>query len=508
MKKKFLISVIFLSAVLSIGCSRKEAVESAEIRTVADLKGRRCGNVLGAAMEDVVMRLEPQAIFSTFNDYPSMMEALRLGKIDAVPMDMVILRRWVANSPDEFLLADSFADNPYGFLFQKGSPLREKVNDVLARMKSSGLLKRIVTKWCDSPDLDSVVPEPFPHRRDYRGEKGIFRFATECSYEPGAFFRNGIPVGFDIDIAQWIADELDMKFELVRVNMAALVPTVQSGKAEMGGGCITITPARAEKVDFSDCYLNDGFGILVISPRWASVRDAANALGGSGPVAFAKSLKESFIRTFITENRWKMLADGFGITLLITILAAIFGTLLAFPVWLARTSRIGLVSAFAKGYIAVLQGTPVLVLLMVLYYIVFGKVDIDGIWVAVMGFGLNLSAYAGEMLRSGVDSVPRGQTEAALALGYTPWRTFFRVVLPQAVRSILPVYRGELIGLLKSTSIVGYIAIGDLTKASDLVRSRTYESFFPIITTAIIYFIASWVLAYALERFCRKGRAD
>ena len=199
-----------------------------------------------------------------------------------------------------------------------------------------------------------------------------------------------------------------------------------------------------------------------------------------------------------------MLANGFGITLLITFLAALLGTALAFPVWLARTSRIGLVSSVAKGYIAVLQGTPVLVLLMILFYIVFGKVDIDGIWVAVIGFGLNLSAYAGEMLRSGIDSVSRGQTEAALALGYTSWRAFFRFVLPQAVRSILPVYRGELIGLLKSTSIVGYIAIGDLTKASDLVRSRTYESFFPIITTAFIYFVASWLLACALERLGRR----
>ena len=199
-----------------------------------------------------------------------------------------------------------------------------------------------------------------------------------------------------------------------------------------------------------------------------------------------------------------MLANGFGITLLITFLAALLGTALAFPVWLARTSRVGVIAAAAKSYIAILLGTPVLVLLMILFYIVFGKVDIDGIWVAVIGFGLNLSAYAGEMLRSGINSVPRGQTEAALALGYTKWRAFFRFVLPQAVRSILPVYRGELIGLLKSTSIVGYIAIGDLTKASDLVRSRTYESFFPIIATAFIYFVASWLLAFALERLGRR----
>ena len=206
------------------------------------------------------------------------------------------------------------------------------------------------------------------------------------------------------------------------------------------------------------------------------------------------------MRTFVEEGRWRMMLSGLGITLLVTFLATLLGTLLAFPVWLARTSRFAVVSAAAKVYIAVLQGTPVLVLLMVLFYLVFGQVDIDGIWVAVIGFALNASAYVGEMLRSGIDAIPRGQTEAALALGYGSRHAFFRFILPQAVRSILPVYRGEVIATLKATSIVGYIAINDLTRASDLVRSRTYESFFPILTTAFIYFALSWLFACALDR--------
>ena len=721
-----------------LGCSRESGC--AAISSVADLEGRRCGIVTGSALQDAVDAVQKGVIYDAFNDAPSMVEALRLGKIDAVPLDTVVLRRWAANCPGEFKVVATFADNPYGYFFQKGSPLRQRVNAILAGMKSSGVLKRIVSKWCDAPDMDGIVPEPFPHRKDYSGRKGRLRFVTTGDYEPGAFIRSGEFVGFDIDIVKWIACELDMEFEAANVTVSALVPAVQSGKADMGGGCITITAARAEVVDFSDCYLNDGFSLMVKNPEgkarsairtaadlkgrhvahmssdfhrrelealasdivfepyseyafaieslrngkidaislgrtyadiwmakfpgefkvafdyaddvccfllpknsalkqkfdaelrkmnaagttaaivakwiegaktgeqpslpdfpvppdgapevrlacaaqvepwcfvagdkfgglvgadieivrtvaqrlgwnlkpktfsWGGMVDCVNAGrceiacggiytagrtfptvdasekyadekmcllvrneafkgGDSGLVAFAKSLKASFIRTFVTEDRWRMLANGFGITLLITFLAALLGTVLAFPVWLARTSRIGVVSSVAKSYIAILQGTPVLVLLMILFYIVFGKVDIDGIWVAVIGFGLNLSAYAGEMLRSGINSVPSGQTEAAQALGYTKGRAFFRFVLPQAVRSILPVYRGELIGLLKSTSIVGYIAIGDLTKASDLVRSRTYESFFPIITTAFIYFVASWLLAFALERFGRR----
>ena len=722
---------LLLLAGTFFGCSRESGQDG--IRSVADLKGRRCGLVTGTAMQEVLDAVQEGVVYDVFNDTPSMVEALRLGKVDAVPMDTVVLRRWAANCPGEFEVVAAFADNPYGYFFPKGSPLRPRVNAILAEMKSSGLLKRIVSKWCDAPDMDGIVPEPFPHGRDFTGRNGTLRFATTGDYEPGSFVRSGELVGFDIDIAKWIACELDMGFETANVTASALVPAVQSGKADMGGGCITITASRAEVVDFSECYLNDGFSVLVkaaaakggvsirtaadlkgrhvahmssdfhkqelralqpgvifdpyseysfafeslrngkidaisigksyadiwmakfpdefriafdyaddvccfllpkhsdlkqkfdaelrrmnaagetaaivarwiegakngtppllpeckppsldapvirvacaaqaepwcfvadgglagadveilyviaqrlgwnLKPKifsWGGMVDCVNAgrceiaNGGiytagrefptvdasekyadeqmcvlvrnegfkgreTGLVAFAKSLKASFIRTFVTEARWKMLANGFGITLLITFLSAFFGTALAFPVWLARTSRLKVVSSLAKAYIAILQGTPVLVLLMILFYIVFGTVDIDGLWVAVIGFGLNLSAYAGEMLRSGVDSVPRGQTEAALALGYTPRRAFFRFVLPQAVRTVLPVYRGELIGLLKMTSIVGYIAIGDLTKASDLVRSRTYESFFPIITTAFIYFVASWLLALVLER--------
>ena len=114
---------------------------------------------------------------------------------------------------------------------------------------------------------------------------------------------------------------------------------------------------------------------------------------------------------------------------------------------------------------------------------------------AIIGFSLNFAAYAGEMLRAGIDSVPKGQREAALALGFNRRQTFIKVVLPQALRQILPVYRGEFINMLKSTSIVGFIAIQDLTKVSDIIRSRTYEAFFPLIATALIYFATAWILA-------------
>ena len=125
---------------------------------------------------------------------------------------------------------------------------------------------------------------------------------------------------------------------------------------------------------------------------------------------------------------------------------------------------------------------------------------ISAVWVAVIGFTLNFGAYVSEILRSGIDSIDGGQREAAIALGYTENRAFFKFVFPQAALRQLPVYRGEIVSLLKSTSIVGYIAIQDLTKMSDIIRSRTYEAFFPLIAVAIIYFILAGILTTVVNR--------
>ena len=146
------------------------------------------------------------------------------------------------------------------------------------------------------------------------------------------------------------------------------------------------------------------------------------------------------------------------------------------------------------------QGMPMVVLLMILYYIIFGSVAISGIAVAVIGFTLTFGSSVLGLLRMGVGAVDNGQYEAAYALGYSDRRTFFRVILPQALPHVLPSYKGEIVGLIKATSIVGYIAVQDLTKMGDIVRSRTYEAFFPLIAVTVIYFILEGLLGFLVSK--------
>ena len=140
---------------------------------------------------------------------------------------------------------------------------------------------------------------------------------------------------------------------------------------------------------------------------------------------------------------------------------------------------------------------------MLIFYVVFASIDISPVLVAVIAFGMNFAAYVSEIFRTGIEGVDKGQSEAGIAMGFSRVQTFLYVVLPQTVRRILPVYKGEFISLVKMTSIVGYIAVQDLTKASDIVRSRTFDAFFPLIMVALLYFAISWVLMQSLEHLER-----
>ena len=201
-----------------------------------------------------------------------------------------------------------------------------------------------------------------------------------------------------------------------------------------------------------------------------------------------------------------MILDGLQVTLLITLCAVLLGTLLGGLVcWMRMSSRKWL-QQVAKVYIELMRGTPVLVLLMLMYYVVMAPLDATGIVVAIVTFAMNTAAYISEMLRTTIQGIDRGQTEAGLALGFTGRQTFFKIVLPQVVRAVMPVYQGEVVSLLKGTSIVGYIAVADMTRASDLIRSRTFDAFFPLIMTAIIYFLMAWLIGLLLQSLVQRKR--
>lgn len=215
-------------------------------------------------------------------------------------------------------------------------------------------------------------------------------------------------------------------------------------------------------------------------------------------------ISDAFVQNLIVENRYELILQGLLTTIVITICAALAGTIISCFICWMRMSNNKFAKNTAKVYIDLMRGTPVLVLLMIMYYIILAPVTNSGIVVAIITFALNASAYIAEMLRSGIERINKGQTEAGLALGFNKIQTLRYIIMPQVVRNIMPVYQGEIISLLKNTSIVGFIAVMDMTKACDLIRSRTFDAFFPLIIVAIIYLILAWLIGLLLKCISRK----
>ena len=205
------------------------------------------------------------------------------------------------------------------------------------------------------------------------------------------------------------------------------------------------------------------------------------------------------MRTFIRESRWRLFLSGILTTLVITVVSILAGTLLGFGVFMACRGGNRIANWITGLFVWLVQGMPVVVLLMILYYIIFGSLHIPGTIVSIIGFTIIFGAWTFELVRSSTAAIDIGQTEAAYSLGYTDLQAFFKVVLPQALPLIMPAYKGNISALMKATSVVGYIAVQDLTKMADIVRSRTYDAFFPLIAVAVIYFILEALLTFIVN---------
>ena len=209
--------------------------------------------------------------------------------------------------------------------------------------------------------------------------------------------------------------------------------------------------------------------------------------------------KESFYQNFIEKDRWQYLLTGLENTLLITIFAVLIGVAIGFLVAIIRASHdkngsLKILNFICRVYLTVIRGTPTMIQLMITYYIIFASVNVSKIFVAVCAFGINSGAYVAEIVRSGIMSIDQGQFEAGRSLGFNYVQTMRLIILPQAFKNVLPALANEFITLLKETSISGYIAIPDLTKGGDIIRSQTYDAFLPLFGVAVIYLVLVMIL--------------
>ena len=207
-----------------------------------------------------------------------------------------------------------------------------------------------------------------------------------------------------------------------------------------------------------------------------------------------QSFMDSFYLNFIEDDRWMYLVDGLKVTLLVTFFAVLIGIALGFLVAVIRatyekTGKLKILDLVCRLYLTVIRGTPVVVQLMIIYFVIFESVDISKVFVAIVAFGFNSGAYVAEIFRSGIMSIDNGQFEAGRSLGFNYVQTMRYIIMPQAFKNVLPALGNEFIVLLKETSVAGYIALQDLTKGGDIIRSRTFDALMPLLAVALIYLV-------------------
>ena len=226
-----------------------------------------------------------------------------------------------------------------------------------------------------------------------------------------------------------------------------------------------------------------------------------------------QTFQERFYDNFIQDDRWNYIWEGLTVTLRVTLFAVILGIVIGFLIAIIRstydkTGKMKILNFICSVYLTVIRGTPVVVQLLIIYFVIFGSVDINKIVVAIMAVGINSGAYVAEIFRSGIMSIDNGQFEAGRSLGFNYTQTMRYIIMPQAFKNVLPALGNEFIVLLKETSVSGYIALQDLTKGGDIIRSRTYDAFMPLLAVALIYLVMVMIftkLVNILERRLRSS---
>ncbi len=469
---KKIASIICL--ILVAGC-----LFASQFTTIEDLDGHDIGVQTAVLYEELITDRVPNSTIQYYTMPNDMILALTSGKIDAYLIEEVSYGAQKKNHPELTVL-----EEPAGFISatciigenERQDRLLGELNQFIADSRENGLLDELYEYWI--ADFD-----PINDKCDvtgFTGENGVISVAVEGGYEPFSFISDGHESGFDVDFICRFARAYGYTPQFYEVPFESIAPGVESGKYDIGMN-IVVSAERNESGTLSDVYYTTPIRLVILGED-------------DTDVGFIDSLKDSLYKTFIRENRWELFVQGAFVTVLITITSILAGTILGFLVYMTCRKGSVIANRTTNFVLWLIHGMPTVLLLMILYYIVFGSSSLSGMWVSVVGFSLMFACSMIDMLRVGCNAIGRGQMEASTALGYNEHQSFFRIILPQAAQHFLPIYRNEVVTLIKETSVVGYIAVLDLTKISDLVRSRTYEAFFPLIVTAIMYFVISALL--------------
>lgn len=483
--RKLPIYALILLALTSCGKGRHASFEPHDL---SELSGLRVAVTTGTIYEIELSKRDDIRLM-LFNDDSDVIESLVKGMSDVCVVDEIKL---LSEARKEHGLKVAFYGDesyPTAFCFRKGDRmLKHSFDYFLSSIKADGTLDSLVGVWL-SPDF---VPSEVNGIPDGEGEP--LRVATANTIAPISYLVDNEWYGLEVEIMKLYGRYAGRRIEIVHVDFGSVLLALQSGRADVAMGCLFITKERMRGVDFSEPYHE-------FRPAYV-VRDPA-----SEHASMLRQARGGLYRTLIVENRWKYIVNGFRETVKITLWSILLGSILGCGLCAMLRSRRKLPRKAAHLYCEVIEGIPVLVLLLIMFYVVLENTGIGAGWIAIIAFSLYFAAVSASIFSSSLKVVPDGQREAGLALGFTRFQTFFRIVFPQALRYGVPHFKAAGVSLLKETALVGFIAIQDLTRASDIIRTRTFDAFTPLIVVSVLYFLLAWLMGKLLDLTINKKRA-
>lgn len=498
MRKKTgtVIGVLLCLALGLQGCGEKERSTSLNLSDIRNLDGKDVAVVIGTVHDKYLSSHYPEITIKHLESNLDLGLAVKTGQVTASLLDYYMARKIVENNPELDILQKDVFTEEMGMIFNRDDHvLPAQFNVFLKEIKRTGVYDEILDRWLNSTK-DTRLPE-LPEN----GENGVLRIGVTGIIEPFNFIQNRELVGIDVELAKRFAAFIGKKPEISTMTFTGLLSATSSGKVDMACSGITINEERKKMLAFSEPYFKSGAALIALKKNMSAHIGEETEVKQQG---LLQSVKTSFVSNLVEENRYLIVLDGLKTTCMISILAGLSGTLLGGVFCAARMSENALLRTGANTITFLLKGTPIVVLLMIAYYVIFASVEVNPVIVAVIAFGANFGACASEMFHSAVRSVDKGQVDAGIAMGFTPLRTFLYITLPQAIRYVLPLYKDGVNSMIRMTSVVGYIAVQDLTKAGDIIRSRTFDAFFPLILVAMLYFMLAYILTLSLELIFRK----
>lgn len=492
MKKIRSLAICFCLMMLVLtGCQKN--VGASDVKTVDDLPGKKIGVQLNTTGDMYVSDYEGDeagTVVERYNKGNDAISSLKNGKLDCVVIDSEPAKAYVKANSDLSILEEEFAVEEYAICISKENQvLRDDINKALAELTQDGTIQKIVDYYIEENSEACRYESP----ADVTHENGTLIMATNAAFPPYEYYADNKIVGIDADIAQAIADKLHYELKIEDMEFDTIINSVQGGKADIGMAGMTITEDRLKNIDFTSPYTTSTQVIVIRSGGTASI----------------KSIKDSIYQNFVEDSRYMYILVGLKNTVIIALFATLLGLVIGFFVAVIRATHdkngnLKLLNAICHIYLTIIRGTPAMIQLLVIYYVIFASSNISKTVVAVIAFGINSGAYVAEIIRGGIMSLDGGQFEGARSLGLNHMQTMMYVVLPQTFKNTLPALANEFIVLVKETSISGYIGLQDLTMGGNIIRGITYQAFFPLISVAAIYLVIIVILSAGVSRLERR----